>query len=266
MTTSRYRVRERTIETADTVTLVLTPLDEPIADPLPGQFTMLYAFGVGEVPISVSGRTGAGDIVHTLRCVGAVTKALSTAQCGTTLGLRGPYGTEWGMPDGGDLIIMAGGIGLAPLRPVIRQAIEQRGRYGSVSVLIGARTPGDLLYVGEHDVWRDADIDVRVTVDQAATGWTGHVGVVTTVLDGVAADPAHSTAFLCGPEVMMRFAARALIDRGMAPDAIRVSLERNMRCGVGLCGHCQLGPVLLCRDGPVIGYDRAAPLLDIKEM
>ena len=117
-----------TVETADTVTLVLTPLDKPIADPLPGQFTMVYSFGVGEVPISVSGRTGAGDIVHTLRSVGAVTKALSTAECGATLGLRGPFGTDWGMPDGGDLVIMAGGIGLAPLRPVIRQAIEQRFR------------------------------------------------------------------------------------------------------------------------------------------
>jgi len=266
MTTFRYQVRERTVETTDTVTLVLAPLDEPIADPLPGQFTMVYAFGVGEVPISVSGRSGTRDIVHTLRSVGAVTKALSTAECGVTLGLRGPFGTDWGMPDGGDLVIMAGGIGLAPLRPVIRQAIEQRGRYGNVSVLIGARTPEDLIYVDEHDVWRDADVDVRVTVDQAATGWAGHVGVVTTVLDGLDADPARSTAFLCGPEVMMRFGARALIDRGMAPEAIRISLERNMRCGAGLCGHCQLGPLLLCRDGPVVSYDRAAPLMDIKEL
>ena len=266
MTTHRYRVRERTAETADTVTLVLTPVDEPIAAPLPGQFTMVYAFGVGEVPISVSGRSATGDIVHTLRAVGAVTNALSCVDRGATVGLRGPFGTDWGVPDGGDLIIMAGGIGLAPLRPVIRQAIERRGRYGSVSVLIGARTPGDLLYAGEYDAWRTADLDVRVTVDQAATGWTGHVGVVTTVLQGLDVDPARSTAFLCGPEVMMRYAARALIHRGLPPAAIRVSLERNMRCGVGLCGHCQLGPLLLCRDGPVVGYERAAPLLDIREL
>jgi anaerobic sulfite reductase subunit B len=262
----RYRVRERTVETADTVTLVLTPLDEPIAAPRPGQFTMVYAFGVGEVPISVSDRTGTGDIVHTLRSVGAVTAALSTVECGATLGLRGPYGTDWGVPDGGDLVVVAGGIGLAPLRPVIRHAVAHRERYGAVHVLIGARTPADLLYPGEYDGWRRAGLDVRVTVDRADTGWTGHVGVVTTVFDGAVTDPAATTAFVCGPEVMMRFAARALLDRGVAAPAIRVSLERNMRCGVGLCGHCQLGPVLLCRDGPVVGYDRAAPLFDVKEL
>lgn len=151
MTPVRYRVTGRTAETADTVTLVLTPVDAPLRAPKPGQFTMVYAFGVGEVPISVSGRTGSGDIVHTLRAVGAVTTALSTVECGDVLGLRGPYGTGWAVPDGGDLVIMAGGIGLAPLRPVIRQAVEGRSRYGRVAVLIGARTPGDLLYTNEFD-------------------------------------------------------------------------------------------------------------------
>jgi anaerobic sulfite reductase subunit B len=265
MTPLRYRVRQRLVETADTVTLVLDPVDEPIVAPLPGQFTMMYAFGVGEVPISVSGHVD-GAIVHTVRDVGAVSKALTGSTVGQVLGIRGPYGTDWGVPAGGDLVVMAGGIGLAPLRPVIRQAVADRSRYGHVVVLVGARTPGDLLYPDEYDEWRAAGLDVRVTVDRADAGWTGHVGVVTTVLDDLGVDPAATTAFVCGPEVMMRFAARALVDRGVPATAIRVSLERNMRCAVVLCGHCQLGPLLVCRDGPVVGWDVAERLLSVKEM
>jgi NAD(P)H-flavin reductase len=263
-----YRVDSRREETADTVSLVLAPVREPIAPPLPGQFTMVYAFGVGEVPVSVSGREGGARIVHTLRAVGAVTRALHGTRPGDVLGVRGPFGTDWGLPApaGADLVVIAGGIGLAPLRPVIRHALDERSRYGRVSVLVGARTPEDLLYPGEYEAWRAADVDVRVTVDRADTRWAGHVGVVTTVLDGVLADASRTTAFVCGPEVMMRFAARALTDRGVAAGSVRVSLERNMRCGVALCGHCQLGPLLLCRDGPVVGYDRAAGLMSVKEL
>ncbi len=261
----RYRVRRRMVETADTVTLVLDPVGEPIVAPLPGQFTMMYAFGVGEIPISVSGHAD-GGIVHTVRSVGAVSTAVAGTRAGDVLGIRGPFGTDWAVPPDGDLVVVAGGIGLAPLRPVIRQAAAERSRYGRVSVLVGARTPADLLYPAEYGTWRKAGLDVRVTVDRADAGWTGHVGVVTTVLDGLPADPAATTAFVCGPEVMMRFAARALVDRGVRPEAVRVSLERNMRCGIALCGHCQLGPLLVCRDGPVVGYDRAAPLLAVKEL
>jgi len=170
MSPSRYRVTSRVVETADTVTLVLTPVDEPIAAPKPGQFTMVYAFGVGEVPISVSGRVNGCDIVHTLRAVGAVTRALSTVDCGTTVGLRGPFGTDWGVPPGGDLVIVGGGIGLAPLRPVIWHAARHRLRYGRVAVLVGARTPDDLLYPAEYESWRAAGLDVYVTVDRAGSG------------------------------------------------------------------------------------------------
>jgi anaerobic sulfite reductase subunit B len=266
MAPARYRVRSRAVETADTVTLVLRPVDPPIPTPRPGQFTMLYAFGVGEVPISVSGVSDDGEIVHTIRAVGAVSAALSTVHCGGTVGMRGPFGTDWGVPPGGDLVVVAGGIGLAPLRPVIRHAVAHRSQYGRVSVLVGARTPDDLLYPKEYDAWRAAGLDVQATVDRAGTGWTGHVGVVTTLYDRLALDPATTTGFVCGPEVMMRFAALGLLDRGVPAPTVHVSLERNMRCGVGLCGHCQLGPLLLCRDGPVVGYDRAAPLLAVKEL
>ncbi len=266
MTPSRYRVRSCTRETADTVTLVLAPVDEPLATPRPGQFTMVCAFGVGEVPVSVSGVSEDGGIAQTIRAVGAVSAALSTVDEGRTVGLRGPFGTDWGIPAGGDLVVVAGGIGLAPLRPVVRHALAHRGSYGRVSVLVGARTPEDLLYPKECATWRDAGLDVHVTVDRADDGWTGNVGVVTTLFGRLDLRPDRTTAFVCGPEVMMRFAARDLLDRGLPGAAVHVSLERNMRCGVGLCGHCQLGPLLLCRDGPVVGYDRAATLLDVKEL
>jgi anaerobic sulfite reductase subunit B len=263
-----YRVVGRRQDTADTATLTLQPVGAAMTAPRPGQFSMVYAFGVGEVPISVSA-VGDGDgIVHTLRAVGAVTRVLHDAKVGQTLGLRGPFGTDWGLPApaGADLVVVAGGIGLAPLRPVIHHALDERDRYRKVVVLIGARTPGDLLYPDEYDRWRERGADVRVTVDRADAGWPGHVGVVTTVMAGLDIDPKSSVAFVCGPETMMRFAARGLLGRGLPAAAVRVSLERNMRCGVALCGHCQLGPLLVCRDGPVVGWDAAEPLLHVEEL
>jgi len=263
-----YQVTARHEECPDTVTLALVPLREQIPTPRPGQFSMVYAFGVGEVPISVSGRVGTTGLLHTLRAVGAVTRALHAARPGDVLGLRGPFGTGWAVPapERADLVIVAGGIGLAPLRPVIYHALGERGRYRSVTVLIGARSPADLLFTGEYARWTAGGIDVRVTVDRAHSGWTGHVGLVTTLFTGVVTDPGRTVAFTCGPEVMMRLSARDLADRGVPPTAIQLSLERNMRCGIALCGHCQLGPVLVCRDGPVIDYDRGEPLLSVREL
>jgi NAD(P)H-flavin reductase len=268
MTPLPYRVLTRTVETADTVTLTLTPVTEPIGPYRPGQFTMVYAFGVGEVPISISADPGHGGVVHTLRSVGAVTRALHGTQPGRTVGIRGPFGTDWGLPApaGTDLVVVAGGIGLAPLRPVVAHAIAHRDRYRNVAVLIGARSPEDLLYPGLYDTWRADGVDVRVTVDRASTRWTGHVGVVPALLDQIQVDSNRTTAFVCGPEVMMRFTAQALGGHGVPATAIRISLERNMRCGVAWCGHCQLGPLLLCRDGPVVGYDVAEPLLAVREL
>jgi NAD(P)H-flavin reductase len=267
MIPSRYRVGRRVEETADTVTFALTPLDRPLPEPAPGQFHMLYAFGVGEVPISVSGRISHTIHQHTLRAVGAVTNTLHAAQPGTILGVRGPFGHGWTPPPtGSDLIIVAGGIGLAPLRPVIQHAMANRGVYGRVTVVIGARSPADLLYVREYPRWEASGIAVCSTVDAARPGWHGNVGVVTTLLPGLVDDPASTVAMLCGPEVMMRYAAQALMGQGVAPEGVQVSLERNMRCGIGECGHCQLGPLLVCRDGPVTGYDLAQPLLSVKEL
>jgi NAD(P)H-flavin reductase len=263
-----FRVRGRERETADTWTLTLEGTDgggPPIA---PGQFVMVYVFGVGEVPISVSGATGrAGPVVLTVRAVGAVTRAICASEPGAVLGLRGPFGTAWPIADAGgsDVVVVAGGIGLAPLRPVILHALERRAEYGEVALLYGARTPGDLLFPRELLGWRGAAA-VDVTVDAAGAGWHGRVGVVTKLFTGASFDPASAVAFVCGPEIMMRFAVRTLLDRGVAADRIHVSLERNMRCGLGHCGHCQLGPTLICRDGPVYDYATAARWLEVREL
>jgi anaerobic sulfite reductase subunit B len=265
---ARYRVTSRAAETYDTVTLGLEPVDHPIAPHQPGQFTMLYAFGIGEVPISISSGRGGAGLVHTIRSVGAVTRALCAAGEGELIGVRGPFGTGWGVADaaGRDLIVVAGGIGLAPLRGALLAALGARERCRRITLLIGSRTPEDLVFAGELGGWRERGADVRVTVDRAEVGWRGHVGVVTQLIDRVEIDPGATLALVCGPEVMMRLTARALCDRGVAPESIRLSLERNMRCGTAECGHCQLGPLLLCRDGPVVTYQRAAPLLSIKEL
>jgi anaerobic sulfite reductase subunit B len=263
-----YVVAAREEETRDTVTLTLRPAPYPVQVPRPGQFTMLYAFGVGEIPVSVSAAGPDGALVQTIRSVGAVSAALCAADTGVMLGVRGPFGTDWDVTgaEGKDLVVVAGGIGLAPLRPVLLAALADRARFGRVVLLAGARSPADLLFTRELEAWRGRGVDVRVTVDHGDAGWDGRVGLVTTLIQDAVADPAATAAFVCGPEMMMRLSARALADAGVPARDIRVSLERNMRCGVARCGHCQLGPLLVCRDGPVVSYAEAAPLLAIKEL
>ncbi|TCC21673.1 oxidoreductase [Kribbella sindirgiensis] len=264
----RYRVTDRRAETADSATLWLEPVDEPLPAIEPGQFTMLYAYGVGEVPISVSGIED-DTLVHTIRAVGAVSRALHAARPGTVIGARGPFGTTWRVADaiGRDLVVVAGGIGLAPLRPVVVAALDLRPSFAGVTVVAGARAPEEFLFRDELDDWakRD-DLELRLTIDKPAPGWDGPVGFVTEPLAEVAVDPLRTVAFLCGPEPMMRFSANLLLRKGVPACRILVSLERNMKCGVGLCGHCQLGPALLCRDGPVVDYAYAEPLLSVKEL
>ncbi len=268
-----YRVASRREDTGDTITVELTEPDGPVPAFAPGQFAMLTALGVGEVPISVSG-LGDSDggrarrLQHTLRAVGAVTHALCAVQPGGLIGVRGPFGVGWDVASaaGRDLVIVAGGIGLAPLRPVVLTALADRSRYGRIVLLAGARTPADLLYGAELDRWRRDGVEVAVTVDQADSGWSGDVGLVTALIKPAGLAPGNSVAFICGPDIMMRVTADALAALGIPPSRIRVSLERNMRCGVAWCGHCQLGPLLVCRDGPVVGYDRAAALMRVREL
>jgi NAD(P)H-flavin reductase len=263
-----FVVRERTPETADTWTLTLEALDGEGPAIGPGQFGMVYVFGIGEVPISVSGAPDRpGPVVLTVRAVGAVTEAICASEPGDVLGLRGPIGTAWPISSSGgrDVVVVAGGIGLAPLRPVVLYALEHRSELGEVVILYGARTPDDLLYRSELESW-SAQASVDVTVDAAGIGWPGKVGVVPKLLPGASFDAASAVAFVCGPEIMMHFTVKALLERGVAPGRINLSLERNMRCGVGHCGHCQLGPTLICRDGPVYTYETAAPWLEVREL
>jgi NAD(P)H-flavin reductase len=258
------------LDTRDTVTLSLEPLDGAPLEHRAGQFTMLHAFGVGEVPISICGDpTRPGPLLHTIRDVGAVTHALTGAALGTTVGVRGPFGTGWDVADGmgGDVVLVAGGIGLAPLRPAILEVVSRRADYGRVVLLYGARSPEDILFAEEMASWaKEHDIVVEVTVDYGPPSWTGRVGLVTALVTRAGFDPVHTVALVCGPEVMMRYAATALIARGVPDTSIRLSMERNMKCGVGLCGHCQLRELFLCVDGPVLSYDRLAPLMDVREL
>ena len=271
MSPAPYRVRSRVVENRDSSTLCLEPVDNQLPAPQPGEFMMMYAFGIGEIAISVSGVPSdtVAFITHTIRSVGAVSRALHDAQPGTVIGMRGPFGTNWGLADavGRDLVIVAGGVGLAPLRPVVLGALADRDRFGTVTLIAGARARDDFLFAEELQHWaRDGSIDVHVTVDVPVQGWPGEVGFVTEPLRRVPMRPDRTTAFLCGPEPMMRNGANELLRKGVTANNIRVSLERNMQCGIGWCGHCQLGPLLLCRDGPIVGYDVAEPLLRIKEL
>jgi NAD(P)H-flavin reductase len=236
----------------------------------PGQFNMIGLPGIGEVPISISGDPVPGvQVLHTIRDVGLVTRALCALRPGQRLGVRGPYGTAWPVAaaEGGDLVIVAGGIGLPPLRPAIYQALRNRDRYQRIALLYGARTPEDLLFTSELSAWRGRfDLDVHVTVDTADEDWHGEVGVVPALIPKAHFDPERATAFVVGPEVMMRFTVRALLGAGVIPDRLYLSTERNMHCAAGLCGHCQLGPYLVCRDGPVFRYRELARWLTIREL
>lgn len=264
------RVLRRRREMAGVVTLDLALADGETPRFAPGQFDMLTVFGVGEVPISFSGDPARRDaLVHTVRGVGAVSRALTGLSAGAAVGLRGPFGTGWPMEQarGRDVVLVAGGLGLAPLRPALYALLAERESYGDVVLLYGTRSPADILYRREIERWRRRlDLEVLVTVDHAASDWRGHVGVVTKLIPRAPFDPEETVAFVCGPEVMMRFAIKALIDTGVAADSIWLSMERNMKCAVGFCGHCQLGPEFVCRDGPVFRNDRIARLMALKEL
>ncbi len=271
-TPATFRVAGREQEAPDVATLALEPTDGRSFAFHPGQFNMLTAFGVGEVPISISSRPGSRPLLHTIREVGPVTAALCRAPVGSLVGVRGPFGTDWGLDAfaHADVVVVAGGIGLAPLRGAVQVLLDRAGLPmgpRKVVVLVGARTPDQLIFRRDLDAWR-AHAEVAVTVDMATSGWEGNVGVVTSLVGSAGFDAHRAMALVCGPEVMMRHTVQALIERGVLPTSIRlrVSLERNMQCGTGLCGHCQLGPFLLCRDGPVVTYPQASRLLAEAEL
>jgi NAD(P)H-flavin reductase len=267
-----FRITRVRRELRDVFTWELEPADDgaPLAY-APGQFNMLYLDGIGEVPISISGEPTGERLVHTIRAVGAVTDLLQKLRKGDEIGVRGPFGVGWPVAEaeGSDVLIVAGGLGLAPLRPAIYHVLANRARYGSVGIYYGARTPADLLFRKELERWRGRfDLFVEATVDAADTSWAGRVGVVPKLIDPRVHrfEPESSVAMICGPEVMMRFTVAKLQECGV-PDAQQyVSMERNMHCAVGLCGHCQLGPEFICKDGPVFPFERIAPVFHAREL
>jgi len=265
-----YRVEEARRETHDTVTLEMRPLAGAPFLFSPGQFNMLYLFGNGEVPISISGDPGKPTrLIHTLRAVGTVTRGLCALRAGSTVGVRGPFGTVWPMAGarGRDVVLVTGGIGLAPLRPVIYHLLAHRAQYGRITILYGARGTQDMLFKKELERWRSRlDVEVQVTVDRASSDWHGQVGVVTQLVRRAGFDPPDTFAMVCGPEIMIRFAVRELLHRRVPADQVFVSLERNMKCAVGFCGHCQLGPIFVCRDGPVFAYPQVESLFALREV
>ncbi len=264
-----YRVERVWRETRDTFTLALEPINgSSLPTFAPGQFNMLYLFGVGEVPISISGDPdNQQKLMHTIRAVGTVTRPMRQLKRGDVVGVRGPFGNPWPVEEaiGKDVVIVAGGLGMAPLRPVLYHLLSHREQYGQVVLLYGARAPGDLLYHKSLDKWqRRADLEVAYTVDVASGDWRGNVGVVTTLISKAVVHPQHTTVMICGPEVMMRYVILELEKRDLTAENIFISMERNMKCAVGFCGHCQFGPTFVCKDGPVFRYDHIRPFFELR--
>jgi len=228
----------------------------------PGQFNMIYLPGFGEVAISISSSPSQPKVVgHTIRYAGSVTRALGRLKVGDMVGLRGPYGSAWPLDKalGKNLVIVAGGIGLAPLRPALFAILRRREDFGRVVLLCGARTPTDLLFTDEFARWQGGGIELHTTVDLADENWKGQVGVVPALFYRIRVDPKQSLVLTCGPEIMMRFVIYEALARRIPKEAIFLSMERNMKCAIGFCGHCQFGPTFICKDGPVLNFAAIEP-------
>ena len=258
-------------ETDDTFTLQidLGAMGETFSF-LPGQFNMLYVFGLGEAAISISSDASQGGMLsHTIHRVGTVTTGLAQVKRGDVIGLRGPFGTPWPVTAarGKDVCIVAGGIGLAPLRPVMYAMFRERKAFERIILLYGARSPLDLLYRVELEEWaKEHNVEVLVTVDRSDSSWKGYIGVVTSLFSYIKLDARATVGYVCGPETMMKYTIDEMERRGLAEDQIYLSMERNMKCAVGFCGHCQYGPEFICKDGPVFTLPRIRHLLDKKEL
>ncbi|MCX5783934.1 MAG: FAD/NAD(P)-binding protein [Elusimicrobia bacterium] len=267
MLPKQFKIAKVSKETADVFTWELKPALGGKFKFLPGQFNMVYVFGAGEVPISISGDEG--TLVHTIRAVGPATRAMQKLKTGDAVGIRGPFGSSWPVKKlhGRDIVFIAGGIGLAPLRPAIYHVLSNIKNFGRVSILFGAKTPGEILYRRELAKWQNIPgVNLDITIDAPAKGWKGKTGFVTKLISGADFDGKNTSALICGPEIMMKFSIDELIKRNVAKDSIYVTLERNMKCGQGLCGRCQLGPVFVCKDGPVFAYNEVEHFLSKKEI
>ncbi|MGI9534115.1 MAG: FAD/NAD(P)-binding protein [Thermodesulfobacteriota bacterium] len=266
-----YRIDRIKRETNDVFTLNLSPKDDIPDIPFePGQFNMLYVYGVGEIPVSLSGNpTELNKLSHTIRSVGTVTKALSKLKRGDIIGIRGPFGSKWPFEraKGCDVVIVAGGIGLAPLKPMMHKIFSERENYGNIVLLYGTRSPEDIIYKRELEKWRVRfGIEVDITVDMSNQDWHGNVGMVTTLIKKAGFNALNVLVFICGPEVMMRYTVSELQILGIDEGNIFISMERNMKCAVGFCGRCQYGHTFICKDGPVFSYSMISNLLKIREL
>jgi NAD(P)H-flavin reductase len=267
------RIVDMTPENFNTTTIRLEIVDDMIRQIYrwaPGQFNMLYVPGVGEAAISLSSDSEQPNVLeHTIRIVGSVTRAICAMKPGQIVGLRGPFGIGWPMEEleGRIVLLMAGGIGLAPMRPVVYWLRRHRDRFKRVILLYGCRTPEDRLYASELEAWADAEaIDVLVTVDNATGEWAGPVGVVTNLLRRVKVYAEQTVVLICGPRILNRVAAWTFLQSHVPQKHIYVSLERNMNCGFGRCGHCQYGAKFVCKDGPVFRFDEIADIFAKEEI
>lgn len=264
-----YQIRSIVQETSDIFSLTLSTKDgSKVAPFLPGQFNMLYHFGFGEVAISISGDPSNQDLfVHTIRALGSVTQSMQRLKIDDEIGVRGPFGSPWPLlKKGCDILIVAGGLGLAPLRPVLFHLASHKDEYHNITLLYGSRSPEEIIYKKELDDWQKQGIKIEAIVDRADINWSGQVGVVTSMIRRNIQNPKNTLAFICGPEIMIRFAVNELLSAEVEENNIFMSLERNMQCAVGFCGHCQYGPYFLCKDGPVFSLEQLHKWIVIKEL
>ncbi len=268
-----HRVVDRIDEGADTVTLVLEPVDGVAPAFEPAQISMLGAFGIGEAAISISSApTDEGARAYTVRRAGPITRALTVTDIGGIITVRGPLGRPWPLEQitTRDVVVLAGGLGMAPLRSAVEVLAGTGDRFRRRVLVQGARNPDGLLYRRDHERWAEAGIETHTIVDDPAGDaadtprWSGAVGMVTDLFDELGLDGPDTTALVCGPDPMMRATARRLVELGVEPSRIWLTLERNMQCGTGVCGHCQLGPVLVCRHGPVMSWAEIGPFHGVR--
>ena len=264
-------ILERIQEGPNLFTLRMKFTDPDIQDVYefePGQFNMLYLYGVGDVPISIVNDPLDSHIIdHTIRVVGRVTRGIDKLKAGDRIGLRGPYGRGWPMQQskGKDIVIVTGGLGCAPVVSVINYIEQRREEYGRLNIVQGVKHTADLIWQDRYDKWRQLpNTRVMLAADVGEALWPWHVGPVTSLFDQLMFNPDNVAVMMCGPEGMMRVVCRHMLDKGVPDSQLFLSMERNMQCAIGHCGHCQYGSKFICKDGPVFSYDEVRKLFQTK--